>query len=80
MTDKYGIEIRYVEGWQRETLSGSRTSGIVIGWRAITIGFGELTVSYDGKVLECDSELMSQEFCEAVLEALAKSWKMKDDK
>lgn len=49
--------------------------GVRIGWSANGYGFGEMTLIDDGEGnLKCDSEAMSQEFCEAVLAALAKKW------
>jgi len=56
--------------------------GVIIGWSAKrdgkAIGFGELTIADNGdSEFECDSESMSQEFCEAVLIALAKLWKVR---
>lgn len=57
----------------------TKSGGFIIGWSAKkdgrAIGFGELTVADKTEQrFECDPEAMSQEFCEAVLLALARSW------
>ena len=68
MSEKYNITIRFVRGWQNVD------DGVIIGWEAENIGFGEMTICGTGKQITCESECMGQEFCEAVLRALASSW------
>lgn len=70
----YEIEIRSICGWGKHwTENDDLTSGdggFMIGWSAMGIGFGELTVSFkDGKI-QIDDECMSREFVEAVMKKL----------
>ena len=71
---KYEIEIHSVCGWgdhwtQTEDMKPG-PGGFIIGWSAMGVGFGELTVSFkDGKI-EIDDECMSPEFCDAVMAKL----------
>ena len=70
---KYDIEITYICGWDKGIVTGE-SGGMVIG-RSCELGLGEMSVYKNlGGNLICDSERMSQEFCEEVLQTLASKW------
>jgi hypothetical protein len=76
MSDYQNMRINYVYGWNNGSLPAP-DGGFIVGWSADSIGFGEMTVKGTAAAgFVCDSECMSQEFCEAVLAALAKTWKL----
>jgi len=74
MQKVYKIKIEYVSGW---TESGHTyrdaeiRGGVVIGWSAEDIGFGQLTFKMvEGGKIEMETEHMNDGFVKAILIAL----------
>jgi len=76
MEGPYEITINSIHGWGKhwslcaEDGSDQEPGGFVICWGAKGIGFGELAVGMDGKVITVDDECMTREFCDAVMAKL----------
>lgn len=66
----------FVDGWGKEHQEPAAL-GMIIGWAADGIGFGELTFTFTEEGSICDSETMPTEFVEAVLIKLARSTDLK---
>jgi hypothetical protein len=70
------ILIAYVTGWGKHWTENedpdapTPPGGFIVGWAAKGVGFGELTVGFEGGKIKVDDECMGREFCDAVLKKL----------
>lgn len=75
--ERFQIQIDEIRGYCDERKGMPWETGFVVNWSDPSLGFGTLMVSnHEEKGLVAYGECMSQEFCEAVMLAVAKSWKL----
>ena len=79
------IKINYIHGWEDKSnqtqgevvMNPILDGGIVIGWSADGIGFGELTITSKNGKLTADTEGMSNVFVGAIFDTLLSNLSIK---